>query len=87
MLKIKDDVDLKELEKFGFKKDKDLSDGIEEIWSKKENYQTICIEKKSKLIALREPFNSNTFILNCNILYDLIQLRISRKSLAVIYSS
>ena len=75
MLKIKNDIDLKELEKFGFKKDYyvdeacyvlkfELGTAYKEeiiIWSKDRSLQTIN--------AIRLM----------NTLYDLIQARISRK--------
>ena len=68
MLKIKDNVDLKELEKFGFKK-KTYFDGkclvLESIINEVHNYQNIVFELPSRKLAF------------CNwaydILYDLIQ--------------
>ncbi len=43
MLKIRDDVDLKEFEKFGFKKDEDLSNDLETIYSVTQEYQKLCL--------------------------------------------
>ena len=78
MLKIKDEVDLKELEKFGFKIDRELTDD-EIIFSKKEHYQKICISKNDRNLFLYENFNSNAFLLHCNTLYDLIEADLVEK--------
>lgn len=72
MFKIKDLVDLKELEKFGFEIDKGLSNNFETIYSTQTKYQKLCIDN-TKQLFLYEPFNSNTFILKCDVLYDLIK--------------
>ena len=74
MLKIKDNVDLKELEKFGFKK-KTYFDGkclvLESIINEHNDYQDIIFELPSKKLAF------------CNwaydILYDLIQAGLVEK--------
>lgn len=79
MLKIIDDADLKELEKFGFKLDYELSTDIEIIWSSINEYQKLCIEAKTKIIFLYEKFNSNTFIIKNNVLYDLIKADLVEK--------
>ena len=74
MLKIKDNVDLKELEKYGFEKDEELSDMFQTVYSAKQEYQKICFcIDEDKIIYLYEPFNSNTFIIKTNVLYDLIK--------------
>ena len=78
MLKIKDDVDLQELEKFGFEMDRELTDD-EVIFSRKEHYQKICISKNDRKIFLYEDFNSNCFLLHCNVLYDLIKADLVEK--------
>ena len=72
MLKIKENVDLKELKKFGFKKDDYLSNDLETIYSVTQEYQKLCLCWKEKILYLYEPFNSNTFLLKADILYDLI---------------
>ena len=80
MLKIRNDVDLKELQKFGFKLDYELSTDIETIWSNKSSYQKLCFEDKTKIIFLYEGcFQSNTFLLKNDILYDLIQAGLVEK--------
>lgn len=79
MLKIKDDVDLKELEKFGFIKDKELSNICETVYSVSQGYQTLCIELNSKTMFIREPFTSNAFVFKNNILFDLIQAGLVEK--------
>ena len=87
MLKIKDNVDLKELEKFGFEKDE--NDGYYKYWLG--NTQVFSIAM----------WNGNIIIIQTNIspngegrsvgqeilgiLYDLIQARISRESRGVKY--
>ena len=66
-------IELKELEKFGFEYDNDLSDNFEEVYSVKIEYQKLCVMKSDGTIFLYEPFNSNAFILKNIILYDLIE--------------
>lgn len=73
MLKIKDEVDLKELEKVGFEEDKELSDNCTTVYSMKMSYQKLCFEKENLILYLYEPFHSNVFILKNDIIYDLIQ--------------
>ena len=79
MLKIKDNVDLKELEKFGFKKDKDLSNDVETIYSVKQKYQKLCLYWEEKTLFLYEMFGGNVFFLKTNILYDLIKADLVEK--------
>lgn len=73
MLKIKDNVDLKELEKYGFKKDSDLSNNLETIYSVQQEYQKLCICLEKKYLFSCEPFNSNAFFFKNDLLYDLIK--------------
>ena len=79
MLKIKDNVALKELEKFGFKKDEDLSNDLETIYSVTQEYQKLCLHWEEKDLFLYEPFNSNTFFFKVDILYDLINAGLVEK--------
>ncbi len=79
MLKIKDNVQLKELEKFGFKKDEELSNDYETIFSIHQRYQRLCIDINSRTIFLYEMFNSNAFFIKCNVLVDLIEADIVEK--------
>ena len=82
MLKIRDDVDLKELEKFGFR-----------YYSEQTScYYGCCIYSNEKFTifinnARRITLspNSTRTILELDILYDIIQARISRKSLGGSY--
>lgn len=71
MLKIKDDVDLKELEKFGFKTEDD--DGF--IWC--EPNEDIVINPNGYILVYGNDEQGNC---SMNALYDLIQARISRKN-------
>lgn len=69
MLKIKDNVDLKELEKFGFKKD------IEEQYMI-ENWDIfVGTEKNERELVLDFGFNNE----NISVLYDLIQAGLVEK--------
>ena len=79
MLKIKDNVNLKELEKYGFYKDEQLSDCMETIYSMRKEYQKICFDIENKIIYLYEPFNSNAFIIKTDIIYDLIKADLVEK--------
>ena len=80
MLKIKDNVDLKELEKFGFELDECLSDKFETVFSVRNGYQKLCFFKeKDRMLYLYEPFNSNVFLLRSDILYDLIKADLVEK--------
>ena len=78
MLKIRDEIDLKELEKFGFKKDEELSsDDI--VYSVQTKYQKLCVDS-DKIIFLHEAkFETNTMVLKCNALYDLIKANLVEK--------
>lgn len=72
MLKIKDDVDLKELEKFGLKKsieDDEHIDGYEYELQTENTYQYLLIPKFNREIM------GNAF----NIIYDLIQAGLVEK--------
>lgn len=70
MLKIKDDVDLKELEKFGFKK----NEYLHLLVYRKEEHDFACIDIRNKNYEILDLCN-----LTYNLTYDLIQARISRK--------
>ena len=78
MLKIKD-VDLKELEKYGFIRDEDLSNDYETVYSVSQSYQRLCIELNNRTIFLKEPYSSNAFMLENNTLFDLIQAGLVEK--------
>ncbi len=69
MLKIKDEVDLKELEKFGFKKDEENQYMIEDI------NIFIGTEENKKELVLDFGFNNE----NIYVLYDLIQAGLVEK--------
>lgn len=81
MLKIKDGIDLKELEKFGFEEKRK--------YTRKEN---IAVEKETKYLLIqaininqyggfKAIDNKNSSMIHINdTIYDLIQARISRKS-------
>ena len=71
MLKIKDDVDLKELEKFGFKLDNN------EWYTKNNNGFIIYIKPLSRKITLKTYEGSLRE--NVDILYDLIQANLVEK--------
>lgn len=80
MLKIKDEVDLKELEKFGFMKDKSIDDG--------EYYYRICniFIGNNKIILQDDGINFYKPILDyefnqeeVDVLYDLIKADIVEK--------
>lgn len=79
MLKIKDNVHISELEKFGFEFDKDLSGDYEKHLSIKQEYQKLCIDLETRLLYLYEPFNSNAFLLKADLLYDLIKADLVEK--------
>ncbi len=67
MLKIKDDIDLKELEKFGFKKNK-------RIYCLRNVFNvTVLMVFDNRKISNPEDDQGN------DILYDIIQARIGRK--------
>lgn len=76
MLRIKKDVDLKELEKFGFKAQDD--DGF--IWC--EPIEDIVINPNRWLLVYGNDEQGNCSL---NVLYDLIQARISRERGGIIW--
>ena len=76
MLKIRDDVDLKELEKYGFKY-KDYGDDCP-FWEydMKDNRTYLIIDVKTKEIGIPTGLYGdipNTYISNFGVLYDLIK--------------
>ena len=72
MLKIKDSVDLKELEKFGFEYDKRA------LWYIKDlEFITYWITERTKSIEI-SVFNDNDIVLD-GTLYDLIQAGLVEK--------
>ena len=73
MLKIKDDVDLKELEKFGFKADK--YDLFYEYHSKSNYKDTIMLNMKNKRLLFYQTYNGKSY----DVLYDLIQAGLVEK--------
>ena len=79
MLKIKDNVDLKELEKYGFEEDKELTNKFQTIYSIQESYQKLCVSWEGKELFLYEMFNSNAFIFKNNIIYGLIKADLVEK--------
>lgn len=70
MLKIKDDVDLKELEKFGFKK----YEYTHLIILRKDNHDFACIDIRDKKYEILDLCN-----LTYNITYDLIKADLVEK--------
>ena len=71
MLKIKDSVDLKELEKYGF-------DELCFYYRKTINYEyyevNISIDKETKLITIQNDYYDSNYTSNIpNVLYDLIK--------------
>ena len=77
MLKIKDNVDLKELEKFGFKK-YEYGEYSSYHQTKKENAEIII--EKDRYISIN-PYGENDIIKNSllDILYDLIKADLVEK--------
>lgn len=69
MLKIKDDIDLKELEKYGFKKDEEQQYMIKDLDI------FVGTEEDEKELVLDFGFNNE----NINILYDLIKANLVEK--------
>ena len=73
MLKIKDNVDLKELEKFGFKVDR------YNLWyeyhTKNNGKDTITINVGNKKIGFYQTYNGRSY----DVLYDLIQAGLVEK--------
>lgn len=70
MLKIKDDVDLKELEKFGFKK----YEYTHLIILRKDNHDFACIDIRDKKYEILDLCN-----LTYNVTYDLIKADLVEK--------
>lgn len=75
MLKIKDDVDLKELEKFGFK---NIKNNNYPMLSNQEYYYdyvgTMAVYENTKVIILKHTSDETT-----DTLYDLIQAGLVKK--------
>ena len=69
MLKIKEEVDLKELEKFGFKKDEEQQYMIKDLDI------FVGTDENEKELVLDFGFNNE----NINVLYDLIQAGLVEK--------
>ena len=81
MLKIKDNVDLKELEKFGFRKYNGnyFTDVNKDIWFEDED---IKIDTKSRKISMRvddEIYEMDLGIKSFDYLYDLIKVDLVEK--------
>ena len=81
MLKIKDDVDLKELEKFGFKDYKLFM--YKKIQEDDNTFFGLHIEKRNRLISIDyqasyEPIYKD-ILYDMNILYDIIQADLVEK--------
>ena len=75
MLKIKDNVDLKELEKFGFKNIPQYCDS--EYYSLKTDF--VCIEIMQRIISI-EHYEFDCYVFyELDILYDLIQAGLIEK--------
>lgn len=73
MLKIKDNVDLKELEKYGFK----LNDDIEyQLTIEKNNCRTICVVENNRMIYMQ---SIGYVVQELSILYDLIKADLVEK--------
>jgi len=75
MLKIKDNVDLKELEKYGFKK------GFDDYYIQSDNYSVIIqLNKENKIIRTRTTdYNILQVRETWNIIYDLIKADLVEK--------
>ena len=73
MLKIKDNIDLKELEKFGFK----AYDYVlfYEYHSKNNYKDTIMLNMKNKRLLFYQTYNGKSY----DVLYDLIQAGLVEK--------
>lgn len=74
MLKIKDDVDLKELEKFGFKWDEYYTEYY--IFSKNKDEKVSVTEDRRILI---EDFSGFSIVEYLDVLFDLIQAGLVEK--------
>lgn len=70
MLKIKDNVDLKELEKFGFKK----YEYTHLLVLRKDNHDFACVDIRNKVYEILDLCN-----LTYNLIYDLIQAGLVEK--------
>ena len=74
MLKIKKDVDLKELKKLGFEEEESIF-----VWNNPFNNYMLMIDKETRKVTTRLDTDADkTF-------YDLIQARISRKCREIIW--
>lgn len=98
MLKLVDNLDLKYLTEFGFKPKYDENTGKIVAYEKKNKtnewlgikIKPVVIETKIRIFKRTEKYwgiNPYNDYFDADALYDLIQARISRKSLTVIYSS
>ena len=81
MLKIKDNVDLKELEKFGFEKVKDeITGDIEYRYQENNDYETICIYESRYITCVDfRPSLGIGEIGTLEPLYDLIKAGLVEK--------
>ena len=81
MLKIRDEIDLKELEKFGFKK-YEYGEYSSYTRTKKENAEIII--EKDRYVSIN-PYGENDIIKNSllDIIYDLIKADMIEKSRGV----
>lgn len=70
MLKIKDDVDLKELEKLNFKK----YEATHLLYFRKNNHDFACVDIRDKKYEILDLCN-----LTYNLTYDLIQAELLKK--------
>lgn len=73
MLKIKDNVDLKELEKFGFKFYESIL--FYEYHSKSNCKDSIMVNMKNKRLLFYQTYNGKSY----DVLYDLIQAGLVEK--------
>ena len=74
MLKIRDDVDLKELEKFGFEKGYDFNYG--EYWHNKNCFLNVHY---NRVIGMWDSATIKGCIKEFSLLYDLIQAELVEK--------
>lgn len=74
MVRIRKEVDLNELEKFGFEEEESIF-----VWNNPFNNYMLMIDKETRTVTTRLDTDADeTF-------YDLIQARISRKSGGIIW--
>lgn len=74
MLKIKDNIDLKELEKFGFKNsDKYLIKSYEDGFSQDDYITVSKIDRTVRIQHYQDEYGATNIIGICDLLYDLIQ--------------